>query len=1059
MEDIISETIAKFYGENGQLTSLGSCQDLNYRLTTIQGRKYVVKVVKPISTLQKLVELVTNQHVILLHLSKKCPDFEFPVPNTTKDHVKTFEYVEFEGETYLLQLLSYVEGNLLSKLKYYAPETLFSFGAMIAKVHIALATCNVQLHGQTQWDPRRSMEVIRGFVSEADPLLTLSQQLFDTITKSSPAFRAQVLHGDLAPYNVLINASRLNCGQPIISGVIDFGDVTHGWLVGDLSIAIAPLLGSLPEHNQHPLKTTLHVLKGYLSLQSLLEDEARALWPLLILRVILLRLSIAHLLQEDPSNAYLEAENIENAKLLESVLQIPFVTGVQAILTLCGFPITPLSVPSMSFHTLFDNRVMSLEWKKVDLSCESEVYRQPAQWLTEHNLSTYFATTVTSNGSVGYVEKGKPWLFKTKLRSVVAPKTIATFDLFHIPIATVAAGGAAGGNGNSVSLVIPKVPGDIVQNTCRKCTVQDDDQVSYHAIEVLCSSQWKMRVIAFDHSTQITYDPVSHQLHITQTDSQSRYVTIGVQYYRPDLILDCNHSGEMKTWPPLFCTLFDWEYLYQPLSLLLPLPQDINSLAEYDLGRASALTKRTQYAANIQELYYSSLTDHLEYLPPLITRGYGGYLYSADGRALLDMVNNVAVIGHSHPAITQAVTQQLTLLNTNSRFLYPQMGDFAAEIVKTMPPEAVASGKLNEVIFVNSGSEATDLALRIARTVISYRQHVQRQAQAQPEFKWCRDVISLQGGYHGVTTASDEVSTTLNDNPQALESRPEYIHLVPMPNTYRGIHAKVGTQEEQASKYVEHVQAKIAELTAQDRTLAAFICEPLSGNAGGVLLPPGYLSQVYAAVHAVGGLCICDEVQTGYGRLGSAFWGFMTSDHALTTQLPDIVTVAKAAGNGHPLGYVVLSEALAEEFYAVQGSFFSSAGGGPVSCAIGRTVLKTVQDEGLMHNARVVGVYIHDKLLALREKHSKVIGYIHGQGLYQGIEIIASSAQDSAESLAPPGTKEAALICRRLIQLGVICHNTGDYSNVLKVKPPLCFSHADADFFVAMLDKVCSEGW
>lgn len=259
-------------------------------------------------------------------------------------------------------------------------------------------------------------------------------------------------------------------------------------------------------------------------------------------------------------------------------------------------------------------------------------------------------------------------------------------------------------------------------------------------------------------------------------------------------------------------------------------------------------------------------------------------------------------------------------------------------------------------------------------------------------------------------------------------------------------------------KLIEHVEKMVQDMIAVDRAPTAFIAEPLSGNAGGVRLPKSYLHRVYSLLRqpAVGGLCICDEVQTGYGRLGQGFWGFQSTEH--DTLLPDIITVAKAAGNGHPLGYIVTSQAILDEFYAAQGSFFSSAGGGPVSCAIGRAVLRTVQAEQRLTHAQEVGELLSVGLRALQRKHPHIIGYIHGYGLYQGVEIIAWDQGTDGQG-KKAGTREARLICRRLLDLGIICHNTGDYSNVLKVKPPLCFSRDDANYFMAMLDKVCTEGW
>jgi 4-aminobutyrate aminotransferase-like enzyme len=210
------------------------------------------------------------------------------------------------------------------------------------------------------------------------------------------------------------------------------------------------------------------------------------------------------------------------------------------------------------------------------------------------------------------------------------------------------------------------------------------------------------------------------------------------------------------------------------------------------------------------------------------------------------------------------------------------------------------------------------------------------------------------------------------------------------------------------------VREKVAELARKGSPPSCFIAEPLSGNAGGVELPYGYLKGVYQVVREAGGLCICDEVQVGYGRTGKHFWCFQGHD-----VIPDIITMAKAAGNGYPLGFVVTSKAIIDEFGAQEGSFFSSAGGSPVSCVIGSTVLDVIDQDRLQANADEVGKYLNCKLKALQQKYPNIVGYIHGHGLYQGVELIDGFDDKT------PATAKAYAICERLLELGVICHNTG----------------------------------
>jgi 4-aminobutyrate aminotransferase-like enzyme len=240
--------------------------------------------------------------------------------------------------------------------------------------------------------------------------------------------------------------------------------------------------------------------------------------------------------------------------------------------------------------------------------------------------------------------------------------------------------------------------------------------------------------------------------------------------------------------------------------------------------------------------------------------------------------------------------------------------------------------------------------------------------------------------------------------------------------------------------------AAIDALTASGTRIGTFIAEPYYGNAGGVPLPAGYLCAVYDAVRRTGGVCVADEVQVGYGRLGEFFWGFEQQG-----AVPDIITIAKGMGNGHPLGAVICRPEIAESF-AEEGYFFSSAGASPVSCRIGITVLDIMRDEELQRNALDVGASLRRGLEELQARHP-LIGAVHGMGLYMGVELVSDR-----ESRAP-ATAAAAAICERMLTLGVVVQPTGDRMNVLKIKPPMCLTSNSARFFVAMLDRVLTEGW
>ncbi|WP_193510409.1 aminotransferase [Cryobacterium sp. BB736] len=415
--------------------------------------------------------------------------------------------------------------------------------------------------------------------------------------------------------------------------------------------------------------------------------------------------------------------------------------------------------------------------------------------------------------------------------------------------------------------------------------------------------------------------------------------------------------------------------------------------------------RRSRIFASAQERYYLK--------PPQIERGWKEFLVGGDGRVYLDMVNNVASIGHAHPRQVKAVARQLAMLNTNSRFLYRALADLSERLVELAPDPS-----LDTVLLVNSGTEAVDLALRLAQV------HTGR-----------RHVVALREGYHGWSMGADAITTSAYDNPSALSNRPDWVEIADVPNPYRGRYRGADS----APQYLADLAGGLERMVADDRHPAAFISEPVLGNAGGVVPPDGYLAGAYDLVRERGGLCIADEVQVGYGRLGHHFWGVQQQG-----VVPDIISVAKAMGNGYPLGAVITRREIAESL-SREGNFFSSAGGSPVSSVAGLAVLDVIRDEKLQENAAQVGDHLVARLAELAERHP-IIGAVHGMGLYLGIELVRDR-----ETLEP-ATLETAALCERLLQLGVIMQPTSERQNVLKVKPPLCLSLDSADFFVDALD-------
>ena len=414
---------------------------------------------------------------------------------------------------------------------------------------------------------------------------------------------------------------------------------------------------------------------------------------------------------------------------------------------------------------------------------------------------------------------------------------------------------------------------------------------------------------------------------------------------------------------------------------------------------------------------YLSQSFSLSYNEPLhLVKGRGQYLYDSKGNEYLDAVNNIQHVGHSHPKVTEAANEQFKKLNTNTRYLDKTILDYARALTDKLP------SNLNKCYFTNSGSESNDLALRIARNHSN-----------------SKETIVLDGAYHGHVTSLIEISPYKHDGPGG-KGPPEYVHVVPMPDPFRGIYRG----QSSGLKYAAEVKTILDEIRSDNKRVSAFIFEPILGCGGQIIPPNGFLSSSFKMVRDNNGVCIADEVQVGFGRMGESFWGFETQDI-----VPDIVTLGKSIGNGHPLSVVVTSEDLSNEFNNGM-EYFNSFGGNPVSCAIGHAVLKVIEEEELQKNAFRVGNELKTLLNEVKSVHD-IIGDVRGKGLFLGIEIIKD-----LETLEPD-KQVTHKIVNEMRNRKILLSSDGPDHNVIKVKPPMVFNSSNALFLVETLDKVLSK--
>jgi len=396
--------------------------------------------------------------------------------------------------------------------------------------------------------------------------------------------------------------------------------------------------------------------------------------------------------------------------------------------------------------------------------------------------------------------------------------------------------------------------------------------------------------------------------------------------------------------------------------------------------------------------------------PVHLVRGEGAWLFDADGKKYLDMYNNVPHVGHCHPHVVEALCKQAATLNTHTRYLHENVVNLAERLTQKFPSE------LDTAMFCCTGSEANELALRVARTATGGE-----------------GIIVTDYAYHGNTKAMHEI-TTESCPPQ---DRPDYVVTVPVPDTYRGPHRG----DDAAKLYADYVHEALRLLGQRGIRPAAFIIDTIISSGGVVAPPPGYLSRVAGIVRDAGALFVADEVQPGFGRTGKNFWGYQADDF-----VPDIVTMGKPMGNGHPLSAVVARKNLVETF-AGRGRYFNTFGGNPVSCAAGLAVLDVIEKEDLQRNALDVGQYIVDGLWRLAETH-EAIGDVRGTGLFLAVELVTNRDERT------PATELTTRVVNGLRDHGVLTGSIGPNANILKLRSPLVLTRDDADYLLGMLDEV-----
>ena len=971
----------ELWGMIATASELGSNQDRNFLLTEADGTRSVLRVDNPVFPDSAR----DAQHAALD--AYRAAGVAVPAALPGLDGALTQRWRGFS-----VRRSAFAEGEAMVDAGYFAPVVLREFGSLAAASANALAElAHPGLNRPQMWDMRVAAEEARRLLpSIGEPELRVrveraiaqAERLLATVAAD---LAVQPIHGDLTDDNVMGERGADSRLHP--RTVLDLGDLALGWRVAELAVCASSMLHHEPER---PLRV-LETIAAFHGDAPLSEAEARAVWPLIVLRAALLVASGWRQLEIDGGNDYARERIAGEQAIFDAATRIGLTTAVELVLERLGFPAaTPLpgasqrESPAVALAALLPG--LDGDIAILDPGVESEDL-SGGVWLSPDAEQVLVQAALEGGASAAVMPYGVYRLTRTRVDSAEAAPTWPIGTTIHLP---------AGGQALLAAPVSGRIEGS-----------------AHGTVRIAFADDWVCEIrgtgFAPDHGAEVE---AGQGISGVPDSMTARAVVVSIlRRDAPEAVPDLGDAAlvdpeSVPAWRRFSADPAPW----------LGLP----ALAQSD-GAPAELARRERSFASAQERYYER--------PPQIERGWRHHLVDTTGRAYVDMVNNVTGLGHGHPGVADAVSRQIRILNTNSRFLYRELAEYSERLLALLPVQARRGGDdrdaLDTVLLVNSGSEAVDLALRLAQAATGRT-----------------TVVSLREAYHGWTMASDAVTTSAYDNPDALATRPGWVHVADVPNRFRGTYRG----EETGSRYAADLGADLDNLAADGRAAAGFICESVLGNAGGVLLPDGYLVEAYARVRAAGGLCIADEVQVGFGRMGSSFWGFEQSG-----VVPDIITIAKPMGNGFPIGGVITSKRVADALSA-QGQFFSSAGGNPLSCRVGIAVLDAMEAEGLQENARVVGRRLAAGFRALAERHP-LIGPVHGEGLYLGVELVRD--RESME----PAAAEAAAICERLRELGVIVLTTSERSNVLKIKPPLCLTTQSADLVVAALDRVLAEGW
>jgi 4-aminobutyrate aminotransferase-like enzyme/Ser/Thr protein kinase RdoA (MazF antagonist) len=986
------------FGIDAAAAPLPGEYDNNFHVARTGDGGIVLKLMHP-SRDPQLIELQVSA---LQHLAARAPALPLQRVQLSRDGHAISEVEALPGTRQRAWAVGYLDGRPLAQTRPRGLALLTELGEVVGTMTAALAGFSHPAAARDlKWDLLQAGWINAHLDALADPrrralVAACMAEFAGTVLPALPDLRRSVIHGDINDYNVLTRAGA--AAEPHIVGIIDFGDMHAGLSVAELAVTIAyAILGQ-----EDALAAACAVARGFHARFALTEAELAVLFTLVRTRLCVSVVNSAMRRALAPHDAYVTISEQPAWAALEQLSRLPPRLAHYALRSACGLAPVP------------QGRAV-IDWLRAQQGGFAPVLALPGTPLV---LDLGVGSTLTGADPAALGAAALSSRIAAALGEAGAAVAIGRYDEVRAMYSGAAFGDPAHPTAERrclhLGLDLFAPPGTPIHAPLAGTVVACADNArpqDYGPVIVL-------RHETGDGTGFLTlYGHLSREslvgLHPgRQVARGEAFATIGAA--------DCNGGWTPHLHLQLIVddlglgTDFPGVARVSERALWHALSPDANLVAGYPAScfpqpeRAYAETlaaRRARLGGNLS----------LSYRRPLkIVRGWRQFLYDADGRAYLDAYNNVPVCGHSHPRVVAAIQRQVALLNTNTRYLHDNVLRYAERLTALLP------APLSVCFFVNSATEANELALRLCRT---------RTGRS--------DMIVLEDAYHGHSNTLVDISPYKFAG-RGGAGRKAWVHVAPLADDYRGAYRRADPQA--GAKYA----AAVAQLLGDGVRPAAFIAESLPSVGGQIVFPPGYLAGVYAAVRAAGGLCIADEVQTGFGRIGHPFWGFETQD-----VVPDVVVLGKPIGNGFPLGAVVTTPDIAAAFDNGM-EFFSTFGGNPVACAAGLAVLDVIADERLADNSAQVGASLKSQLAALAARHA-IIGDVRGLGLFLGVELVRD------RMTLEPAVEETDFVVNRLRDAGILAGTEGRHHNVVKIRPPLCFSAGDAAFLAGTLDGILGE--